>query len=55
MPCVVNEDWLIAALDTASQKHIHGGCQLLKAFTDQMIEGTEELVQLRELAVSAPA
>jgi hypothetical protein len=53
MPCAVNEDWLIAALDAASKKHIHGGCKLLQSFTEQMIEDTEELVHMDQLSVSA--
>jgi hypothetical protein len=51
----VNEEWLNVALDPASHKHIHGGCELLKAFQEQMIETTEELVRLDEIAVSVPA
>ena len=55
--CAVNvdEDWLNVALAPASHKHIHAGCELLKAFQEQMIESTEELVHLDEIAVSAPA
>ena len=55
--CAVNvdEEWLNVALDRASHKHIHGGCELLKAFQEQMIETTEELVRLDEIAVSVPA
>ena len=51
----VGEDWLGVALAFAPHKHIHGGCELLKAFQEQMIETTEELVRLDEIAVSAPA